>query len=144
MRNKLLIGSMILWLSTHLVGCGGLFVEQSNPVTDDPKPVVVSLVTNAQQRERAGQLNQAAASLERALRIEPRDPLIWHRLAKIRLQQLRSKQAIHFATRSNSFVGKDHPLRSKNWILIADAYEELGDYYSAVTAREKAREKPVQ
>lgn len=123
-----------------LTACVSQNVEKSKPVVPESEPAVVALVSSAQQQEGTGQLSQAAASLERALRISPRDPLIWHRLAKIQLKQHRPQQAIQLANRSNSLAGKGHSLRGKNWLLIADAYEELGDQRSADAAREKARQ----
>lgn len=125
-----------------LTACVSQNVEKSKPVSpeSESEPAVVALVSSAQQQEGTGQLSQAAASLERALRISPRDPLIWHRLAKIRLKQHRPQQAIQLANRSNSLAGKGHSLRDKNWLLIANAYEELGDQRSADAAREKARQ----
>lgn len=123
-----------------LTACVSQNVEKSKPVIPESEPAVVALVSSAQQQEGMGQLSLAAASLERALRISPRDPLIWHRLAKIRLKQHRPQQAIQLANRSNSLAGKGHSLRDKNWLLIANAYEELGDQRSADAAREKARQ----
>jgi hypothetical protein len=45
------------------------------------------LLDTAEQRASAGHLDSAAATLERALRLEPQNPLLWHRLARLRLQQ---------------------------------------------------------
>jgi len=136
-----LAGSLLVLV---LTACVSQNVEMAKPAGPESEPAVIALVSSAQQQESSGQLNQAAASLERALRISPRDPLIWHQLAKIRLKQHRAQQAIQFANRSNSLAGKGHSLHGKNWLLIADAYEELGDHRSAATAREKSRQKAGQ
>ena len=141
MLNKSLVGALILWFLVHLSGCTTVPTgHTSQPHKTPANPVVVSMMDNAQQQERAGQLNRAAASLERALRIEPRDPLLWQRLAKIRLKQHLPEDAVQLATRSNSMVGRHHPLRRDNWLLIAEAYDELGDTGKAESAREKAEE----
>ena len=69
----------------------------------------------------AGKLPSAAASLERALRIEPRNPRLWHELAKVRLRQGDTAQAANLAARSNSFAGGDSALRAANQSIIEQA-----------------------
>jgi cytochrome c-type biogenesis protein CcmH/NrfG len=64
---------------------------------------------------------QAAATLERALRIEPRNPRLWHELAKVRLRQGDGAQAANLAARSNSFAGSDSQLRAANQAIIEQA-----------------------
>ena len=70
-----------------------------------------------------GKLSTAAAAIERALRIEPRNPRLWQELARVRLQQRQFAQAESTAARSNSFAGSDAALRAENWRLIAEARE---------------------
>jgi predicted Zn-dependent protease len=86
----------------------------------------------------AGRLPNAAASLERALRIEPRNPRLWQELARVRLQQREYAQAENVALRSNSYAGGDNALRADNWRLIAEAREARGDTDGARTALESA------
>ncbi|MGH8576020.1 MAG: tetratricopeptide repeat protein, partial [Gammaproteobacteria bacterium] len=50
-----------------------------------PAPRV--LLTRARTLANAGKSEEAAATLERAIRIEPRNPWLWHRLAVLRLQE---------------------------------------------------------
>ena len=69
----------------------------------------------------AGRLPSAAASLERALRIEPRNPRLWQQLARVRLQQGDFAQAESLAARSNSFAGGDTALRAENQRIIEQA-----------------------
>ena len=69
----------------------------------------------------AGRLSNAAASLERALRIEPRNPRLWQELARVRLQQGDFAQAESLAARSNSFAGGDSGLRAENQRIIEAA-----------------------
>ncbi|MBV9191111.1 MAG: tetratricopeptide repeat protein [Betaproteobacteria bacterium] len=69
----------------------------------------------------AGKLPSAAASLERALRIEPRNPRLWQQLARVRLQQGDFAQAENLAARSNSFAGSDTTLRAENQRIIEEA-----------------------
>jgi cytochrome c-type biogenesis protein CcmH/NrfG len=69
----------------------------------------------------AGRLGSAAATLERALRIEPRNPRLWHELAKVRLRQADYSQAESLAARSNTYAGDDRDLRAANQKVISDA-----------------------
>ena len=84
-------------------------------------PAVASLIDNARLDSQAGRYANAAASLERALRIEPRNPRLWHELARVRLRQGDAAQAANLAARSNSFAGSDAALRSANQNIIEQA-----------------------
>jgi predicted Zn-dependent protease len=91
---------------------------------------VSTLLGQARQQARDGQLEQASASLERALRIEPSNPWVWHQLALVRLFQNQEEQAAQMATRSNTFA-RDRDLQARNWRVIAQARERQGDLEGA-------------
>ena len=74
----------------------------------------------------AGRLSNAAASLERALRIEPRNPRLWQELARVRLQQGQYAQAESLAARSNAWAGADSGMRAENARIITEARELAG------------------
>jgi len=99
---------------------------------------VASLMDSARADTAAGRLSNAAATLERALRIEPRNPRLWSELARVRFQQRDYAQAESTALRSESWAGKDNLLRADNWRLIAAAREARGDSTGAQQAREAA------
>src|SRR5207244_13161393 len=82
---------------------------------------VAGLMDSARNDAAAGRLTNAAASLERALRIEPRNPRLWQGLARVRLKQGQYAQAESLALRSNSWAGKDQALREENARIIAEA-----------------------
>jgi Flp pilus assembly protein TadD len=82
---------------------------------------IAGLMESARSDAAAGRLVQAAGSLERALRIEPRNPRLWHELAKVRLRQGDTAQAANLAARSNSFAGSDAALRAANQSIIEQA-----------------------
>ncbi|HUG76046.1 MAG TPA: tetratricopeptide repeat protein [Burkholderiales bacterium] len=86
----------------------------------------------------AGRLPNAAASIERALRIEPRNPRLWQELARVRLRQGEYAQAENLAARSSSWAGGDNALRAANWRLIAEARNARGDAAGAHAALETA------
>lgn len=102
-------------------------------------PAVVALLDQARNQARVGEGEQAAASLERALRIEPRNPWLWHRLAVLRLQQRYWDQAVDLANRSNSLAAGNPRLLGGNWQVIAEALAARGDASGAAQARERSR-----
>src|SRR5689334_2887422 len=102
-------------------------------------PAIASLMDSARTDALAGRLANAGASLERALRIEPRNPRLWQELARVRLQQQDYVQAESCAQRSNSWAGDDDALRADNWRLIAQAREARGDGEGARAAIEAAQ-----
>ena len=99
---------------------------------------IAGLVDGARADAAAGRLANAAASLERALRIEPRNPRLWQELARVRLKQGDYAQVESTAARSNSWAGSDNALRAENWRLIAHARDARGDAEGAKAALEAA------
>jgi cytochrome c-type biogenesis protein CcmH/NrfG len=118
----------------------------SNPEPSAPEPLpiasdndaVVALVHNARDDAAAGKFNAAAAHLERALRIEPRNALLWHDLARVTLYQGQAEQAVQLATKSNTFAGRNPTLRASNWRLIGQARTQSGDQDGAESAFDRA------
>jgi Tfp pilus assembly protein PilF len=82
---------------------------------------IAGLMDSARADAAAGRLPTAAATLERALRIEPRNPRLWQELARVRLKQGEYAQAESMAARSNSWAGNDSALRAENARIIEEA-----------------------
>ncbi|GAB4359563.1 MAG: hypothetical protein Kow006_28800 [Gammaproteobacteria bacterium] len=101
---------------------------------------MVALLDQASFQQRSGHPEQSAATLERALRIEPRNPRLWHRLAEVRLAMGMAHRAEQLALKSVSLAAGNPHLARDGWLLIARARESLGDLEGAVQAREKARQ----
>lgn len=101
---------------------------------------VVALLDRAKTDNAAGHKGAAEASLERALRIEPRNPWLWHQLAQMRLDQGRYAQAASFARKSNSFAGRRRLLQAANWQLIGKARVAQGDSTGGEDAFKRAAE----
>jgi predicted Zn-dependent protease len=101
---------------------------------------VVALLDRAQTDSVAGHQGAAEASLERALRIEPRNPWLWHQLAQMRLDQGRYAQAASFAHKSNSFAERQNRLQAANWQLIGKARVAQGDSTGGAEAFKRAAE----
>lgn len=102
------------------------------------KQAVVSLVESALIERDAGRLDQAVIQLERALRIEPRNAMIWHYLATVRFQQQELDKAEALAIRANSFAGESRTLRAANWRIIGEIRSTRGDPAGAQAAFDKA------
>jgi tetratricopeptide (TPR) repeat protein len=98
--------------------------EQERPRAATPvhtHPAALALLNEAMRQEKGGDLELAAAKLERALRIEPRNALLWHRLANVRLRQGQNQLAANLAAKSNSYAPADSDLFELNQRIIAKA-----------------------
>jgi len=101
-------------------------------------PAVIALLDDAHTNRQQGELSVAASKLERAVRIAPQDAKVWHELASIRFQQNRFQSAEGLAKKSIVYSKNDRSLLHKNWLLIADSREQLGQTTSARKARVEA------
>lgn len=89
------------------------------PVSATPAPTATgSLVALADRQAAAGDYASAAAQLERALRIRPQDPVLWQKLAWLRLQNGDFDQAATLASRSNSLAGNNAAVREQNRRIV--------------------------
>ena len=108
----------------------------------DSSSAVNSLLNDAKIYYEGKEYEQAAVSLERALRIEPRHPILWHNLAGVRLAQEDWTRAINLALKSNALVGnkkKYKDLRVRNWVVITQACDGKKDENCAKDARNRAQ-----
>jgi len=115
--------------------------EEQAPVPVSANVAVVALVDTARTDAGSGKLDVAGATLERALRIEPRNPMLWHELAQLRLQQGQFAQAESLAAKSNAWAGGDKRLRAANWRIIGEVRAQRGDWEGAQAAFDRAEEE---
>lgn len=108
------------------------------PSATQGNPAIVALLQTAEDQQLDGHYEQAAAALERALRLEPRNAMLWHRLAQVRLSQGQWGNAMDFAAKSNSLAGGQRDIQANNWLVIAQAKERQGDRDGARAARARA------
>lgn len=101
---------------------------------------VVALLDDAGKAGQARRFENAAASLERALRIEPENADVWYRLAVIRLLQGQHLQAEQLAMKSSQLAGNNKLLQQNNWRLIAEARRRRGDQAGAQAALRRLNE----
>ena len=105
----------------------------------EPKRAVAALMRRAEDQRASGELDAATVSLERALRIAPEEPILWHRLAEVRDAQHRPDLVVQLAAKSNALANpEDRQLRRDNWRLIAGARHALGDQDGAREAERRA------
>jgi predicted Zn-dependent protease len=104
----------------------------------ETSPAVVNLLNNAREATRQGDYARAEVLLERTVRIEPRNAVLWHYLAKLRLHQGRYKDAVGLASKSSDLSRNNDRLRADNWRIIAHARYRSGDQEGARQAQKKA------
>ena len=117
-------------------------------ITPDPVPrppvsnnrAIIALLDKSRFDTSTGQREAAGASLERALRIEPRNAWLWHELAQLRLIQGQYAQAVSLAQKSTSFAGKELRLQALNWRVIGNARVAQGNPAGAEQAFNSAAE----
>jgi len=114
--------------------------QQDLAVNSQPKSsnVVIALLSEADSSYKQGNLNESVATIERALRIEPRNALLLYKLAALRLQQGQPDLAENLAKKSELLAEGNAQLKKQNWLLIAKAREQMGDQAGAEKARKKA------
>ncbi|HEY0974824.1 MAG TPA: tetratricopeptide repeat protein [Solimonas sp.] len=101
---------------------------------------VASLIRQARTQREAGRPDQAAASLERALRIEPRNYFTWSALGQTYLAQKNYAQAESVAQKSNVLARGNVWVELENWRTIAAAREARGEALGALEAQTRADE----
>ncbi len=98
------------------------------PAIPTPEPVPEAsqlLLASAREQRQNGDLARAATTLERALRMAPNDPYLWHELARVRLAEQAWQQAIQLANRSRILAADNQKLRQQNSEIIAAASSHL-------------------
>lgn len=103
-----------------------------------PSPAVGALVSAADQNSQSGNLDSAVAVIERAIRIEPRNAVLFYKLAELRLKQSKPRLAEDLAKKSALLASKDTRLKRQSWLLIANARVIQQDFDGARKARAKA------
>jgi hypothetical protein len=110
----------------------------SNFAAPSLPPAASKLAGQAEQQRQAGDFAGAAASLERSLRIAPREAYLWNRLARVRLEQGQAAQAGNLASRANDLAGGKEDIKRDNWRIIAESKRRSGDLAAASEAEQRA------
>ena len=89
--------------------------QVSLPAAELPSnPAARALVRKGVKHQTAGRFNDAVASYERALEIDPDDAWVWHRLANVRAAQGQQRLALEMARRSNALGMKNPAVKRAN------------------------------
>jgi tetratricopeptide (TPR) repeat protein len=99
-----------------------------------------SLVEQAHAQAATGNYAVAASSIERALRIEPNNPLLWIELGQVRQAEGNYVQAENLGRKGLSLATGDPRAQSSAWRLIADALRGRGRAPEAAEAEARANE----
>jgi predicted Zn-dependent protease len=89
-------------------------------------PATQSLVAQAHTLQGRGDLLGASSTLDRALRIEPSNPLLWIELGRIRLVEGDAHQAEVCGRKALALASSDQRARSGAGHLLADALRTQG------------------
>lgn len=120
----ILLCLLLAWL--QLTGCAGLTTvppspdETVLPVRDasDMPLAIHDLMRQADQQYRNKEYQASLVTLERAIRIKPRQPEIWSRMAMACSQLGQYSKALQYARRSNRFSQDNNQLKQFNNRLI--------------------------
>jgi Tfp pilus assembly protein PilF len=100
---------------------------------------VIDLMERARSQSDGGEYTLAAATLERALRIEPSNPVLWHNLAVNHCRMKNYSQCESAAKRSLSFISPSSSLHNANWTLISQSRRLRGDTQGSLDAKRQFR-----
>jgi tetratricopeptide (TPR) repeat protein len=89
-------------------------------------PATRSLVNQAQEQLAHGDPDGASLTLDRALRIEPNNPLVWAALGKIRLAENDTHQAEVCARKALALASGDRAAEAEAGRVLADALRAQG------------------
>jgi hypothetical protein len=102
-------------------------------------PASAALVAQAQAQRKKGDLPGATVTLERALRIEPNNPLLWIELGRLRMDQHNYVQAEGMGRKALAMSVGDDRTQSQAWQLISDSQRARGKNVEAKEAMEHAK-----
>jgi predicted Zn-dependent protease len=127
-------GVGILVLPLSLLGLLSCMPPQQTIITKPPpekvpppveyKPVTgpaATLYAEAQKANTEGRLADAEIVMERAIRIEPRNPFYWHYLAEIKYKKGDYRKAVQVCLKADTLAGPYPQLAARNKELMAKA-----------------------
>ncbi|MGC3981177.1 MAG: tetratricopeptide repeat protein [Steroidobacteraceae bacterium] len=82
-----------------------------------------ALVNQAETQRKSKNFVQAAATLERALRIEPNNPLLWLAYGELRMDEGNYAQAENMGRKAVASATGDPRTQANAWRLIADSFK---------------------
>lgn len=136
-----------------------IFQPDAEPVIEAPPPQVIqptpkerprrpaatlspasrALVTQAEAQRKKGDLPGASVTLDRAMRIEPNNPLLWIEMGRLRMDQRNYPQAESMGRKALAMSVGDDATQSAAWELIAQSLRARGRNAEAEEALNKSR-----
>jgi predicted Zn-dependent protease len=107
-------------------------------------PASKALVSQAEAQRKKGDLPGATVTMERALRIEPNNPLLWIEMGRLRMDQRNYAQAEGMGRKALSMSVGDDRTQSQAWQLIADSLRARGKNPEAQQAVDRAKALSVK
>ncbi len=101
-------------------------------------PAVSALALAAAQNSKSGNIESATTTIERAIRIEPRNATLYYKLALLKLKQSKPRLAEDLAKKAALLASNDAQIKKHSWLLVARARELQGDLEGGKEARAKA------
>lgn len=109
----------------------------TEPRPQTMNPASASLLQQAAEQRRGGNVAQAAATLERAVRIDPGEPAVWLALAQVRYAEGNWQQAEQLARRARSLAADQSAIDAEARSLLADALDRQGRQQEAADIRSR-------
>ena len=101
-------------------------------------PASTALVAQAHKQMTGGDFGLAAATIERAMRIEPDNPLLWIELGRVRYTSGDYSQADSMGHKALALATGDVQAQASAWRLIADSLRSRRRNEEAAAADQKA------
>lgn len=99
------------------------YIYSQPPARPAENSAVIALLKTAGQQKQAADYVSAAASLERAIRISPRDPVLYYQLAEVRYLQRNFQQAEQLCRKAISLAGSNRELTARSRTLMTRAQQ---------------------
>lgn len=97
-----------------------------------------ALVKQGRAQSLKGEFPAAIATLERALRIEPDNPLVWLELGQVHLSARNAPQAESMGRKAVALATGNPGVQSSAWRLVGDALRARGRDLDATEAYQRA------
>jgi hypothetical protein len=107
-------------------------------------PAASALVTQARTQAGSGHYDLAAATIERALRIEPENPLVWVELGRLRMHEGDAAQANGIERKALALATGDSQVQADAWRLVAESLRAQGRNQEAAEADRNAASLSVK
>ena len=100
---------------------------------------VDKLIAKGDAQRRQGDYRNAAATLERALRLAPQSGGAYLALSRVRLDQKSYGEALQLAEKSLSLSADSKRAQKEAWLVISEVKKRRGDVNGSLEAAKKAR-----